>query len=166
MDAQVQAIPSPSKRRIPSNEAPKPCTAGAKAARGDTRRPSLSNSALAMRSWPHVGLSCAIWRMSACELHQESEAVQGAIASARAAGTPDDASGERFRVAQRAKAWPPIEPAPEPDQRRGAMALVARRGVTCDAPDTAGVVCAGRGFLPRVQDWGADRGTEIAPHHT
>ena len=34
--------------------------------RGDTRRPSLSSSSLAMRSWPHVGLSWAIWRMSAC----------------------------------------------------------------------------------------------------
>ena len=33
--------------------------------RGDTRRPSFSNSSLVMRSWPHVGFSRAIWRMSA-----------------------------------------------------------------------------------------------------
>src|SRR5688572_29360194 len=33
---------------------------------GDTRRPSLSNSSLAMRSWPQVGFSRAIRRMRAC----------------------------------------------------------------------------------------------------
>jgi hypothetical protein len=33
--------------------------------RGETRKPSLSNSSLAMRSLPHVGFSRAMRRMSA-----------------------------------------------------------------------------------------------------
>jgi hypothetical protein len=34
--------------------------------RGETRRPSLSRNSFAMRRWPHVRLSHAICRMSAC----------------------------------------------------------------------------------------------------
>ena len=67
--------------------------------RGDTRRPSLSNSSLAMRSSPQDGLSRAIRRMSACR----SGGIGGRpgwISSARTAGILGDASGSTLPAAQ------------------------------------------------------------------
>src|SRR2546425_9762519 len=97
--------------------------------------------------WPSDG--------SALAAPPESVAVQDAISSARTAGTPDDASGERWRVAQ----W--LSPGANHTSARARPRRGGGRwwhaGAWGDAPDTARVAGAGRGFLLRVQDWGADR---------
>src|SRR2546427_4986760 len=101
----------------------------------------------AMRSWPPSDSLCPS-DGSALAAPPESVAVQDAISSARTAGTPDDARGERRRAAQ----W--LSPGANHTSARARPRRGGWRwwhaGAWCDAPDTARVAGAGRGFLLRV----------------